>query len=198
MFKISESAMGAVEFVDVFFEEAFMGHESFDERIIRLFQAFFLVEQQPYAKNISNEEMSDLIKKYITDNKISMTIFFFFKFLLFQFILNIFLFLLESELEIIDQKILLDVKTKIKLEKLVDRYNYVISPSTYDSLDALSSVVAFVMYDICEYLGVLKEEIVENKELALLNKPPAERIAIFNWEKQQYYSQKLADLDKKL
>ena len=105
---------------------------------------------------------------------------------------------LESELEIIDQKIQLDVKTKIKLEKLVDKYNYVISPSTYDSLDALSSVVAFVMYDICEYLGVLKEEIVENKELALLNKPPAERIAIFNWEKQQYYSQKLADLEKKL
>ena len=78
--------MGAVEFVDVFFEEAFMGHESFDERIIRLFQAFFIVEQQPYAKNITNEEMSDLIKKYITDNKISMTIFLFLniKFLFFN------------------------------------------------------------------------------------------------------------------
>ena len=107
-------------------------------------------------------------------------------------------FILESELEIIDQKVKMDIKSKIRLEKLVDKYNFVISPSTYDSLDALSSVVAFVMYDVCEYLGVLKENIVENKELALLNKPPAERIAIYNYEKQQHYLQKLADIEKKI
>jgi hypothetical protein len=70
-FKISESAMGAVEFVDIFFEEAFMAHESFDDRIIRLFQGFFLIEGLPYDKNISVDEMTGLIKKYITGNKIS-------------------------------------------------------------------------------------------------------------------------------
>jgi len=70
-FKISESAIGAVEFVDIFFEEAFMAHESFDERIIRLFQAFFLLESLPYDKNIGVDEMTGLIKKYIGENKIS-------------------------------------------------------------------------------------------------------------------------------
>lgn len=63
--------MGAVEFVDVFFEEAFMGHETYDEKIIRLFQAFFLIEKRPYAKNISKGEMLDIMKEYITNNKIS-------------------------------------------------------------------------------------------------------------------------------
>lgn len=92
----------------------------------------------------------------------------------------------------------MDVKDKIKLEKLVHLNNYVISPSTYDSLDALSSVIAFVMYDVCEYLGVLKEDIIENKELALLNKPPSERIAIFNHEKHSYYKEKLAQVQEKI
>jgi len=98
----------------------------------------------------------------------------------------------------VDQKIKLDIKTKVKLEKLVDQHNYIISPSTYDSLDALSSVVAFVMYDVCEYLGILKEDFNDNKEFALLNKPLAERIVIYNHEKFEYYKQKLADLEEKI
>ena len=54
------------------------------------------------------------------------------------------------------------------------------------------------MYDVCEYLGVLKEDIVDNKDLALLNKPPLERIAIYNNEKYKYYEGKLAELEQKL
>ena len=101
-------------------------------------------------------------------------------------------------MEAVDKKINLDVKTKIKIEKLVQKYNYVISPSTYDSIDALSSVIAFVLYDVCEYLGVLDEEISENKELALLTKPPIDRINIYNHEKYEYYKEKLAQLEKEL
>lgn len=81
---------------------------------------------------------------------------------------------------------------------MVKKNNYVISPSTYDSIDALSSVIAFVLYDICEYLGVMEENIYENKELALLNKPPYERIAVYNYEKYEYYRQKLDAVEKEI
>jgi len=134
-FKLSESAEGAVEFIDFFFLDAFLGLESLDEKIIRLFQAFFLLENLPYEKNISMDEMAELIKSYIKENNIR-------KFD--QKKLNFFY--LGRELEVIDQKIKkMDIKAKIKLEKLVEKYKFVISPSNFDTIDALSSVLAFVM-----------------------------------------------------
>ena len=70
-FKISESANGAVDFIDIFFEEAFLNHDKFDEKIVRLFQAFFLIEKIPYQKTANDEEMTKIIKQYIIDKKIS-------------------------------------------------------------------------------------------------------------------------------
>ena len=70
-FKISESAIGAVDFIDFLFEEAFLNHEIFDERIINLFQAYFLIVNVPYAKNAGVDEMTGIIKNYVINNKIS-------------------------------------------------------------------------------------------------------------------------------
>lgn len=63
--------MGAVEFIDDFFEEAFLNHQELDEKIIRLFEVFFLVQKVNYEKGFSAEQMVAFMKKYITENKIS-------------------------------------------------------------------------------------------------------------------------------
>ena len=82
------------------------------------------------------------------------------------------------------------IKTKLKLEKMINRNLFIINPQAYDSIDALSGVISFLISDVAEFYGLVKPN--------QTSKDNSERRSILNKQKLEYYQNKLQELNKKL
>ena len=95
-----------------------------------------------------------------------------------------------NHFDLLGHQYIVSTKTKLSLEKLIAKHPCAISASAYDSKDALAGVIAFLIYDFCNYYGVMDEKIDLNEELAV-GKPELERIKLWRGEKIVYYQKKI-------
>ena len=82
------------------------------------------------------------------------------------------------------------IKSLIKIEKLIDKNIYLVNPQAFDSIDALSGVISFLISDVCDFYGL-----VPPGSLGKLN---LEKRVTYNIKKKQYYSQKLVNSENEL
>ena len=77
--------------------------------------------------------------------------------------------------------------TKIKMEKSAKQDPSVLVPSTFDSLDALSGVISFMMKEITEYMGLVPQESKKGKG-------NADKVLKYSKEKADYFNKKQDNL----
>ena len=76
------------------------------------------------------------------------------------------------------------------MEKIINNNLFIVNPQTYDSIDALSGVISFLISDFADFYGLIKP----NNGIKINN----ERRFIFNKQKYEYYEEKLNEINLKL
>lgn len=84
-------------------------------------------------------------------------------------------------------------QSKLKMEKIAKEDLTVLNPTTYDTIDALSGVMSFMMKELTEHMGLVQAETKKGKG-------NSSKVLKYNKEKVAYFEQrkhKLHDLLKK-
>jgi len=79
------------------------------------------------------------------------------------------------------------------MEKVAKEDPSILNPSTFDSLDALSGVVSFMMKEVAEFMGLVTQESKKGQS-------NADRVLAYSKEKNDYFNQqqdKLIAISKK-